>query len=431
MAKLKFSRLSRVKITKGVLIGLLLLVIIGASGYSGYIIGRDGPVNSSIPGYIKNPKNIFAVDSNQGTPADMKIFWQAWNVIDQNYYGSKNSTTRIDGAISGMVSSLGDPYTIYMPPTENKLFQANLQGSFGGIGAELTVVNGSLVVSSVLSGTPAEGVGLKAQDVITAVDGKSVAGLSLDDAINEIRGKIGTPVKLTINRPGQKAPLVLSIIRANITVKSVSTSSIGDHNQYAYIKVSQFGDDTVSLLQQALQTANQDNKQGVIVDLRDNPGGYLTAAVSAIGMFLPATINSTQPHLASRVAVEEKNNLGQETDDQATNSPIWPTKPVVVLVNGNSASASEIFSGAMKDYKRATLVGTKTFGKGSVQNLINLSNGGSIKVTVAKWFTPLGTGIDKKGIEPDVVVNLPSGAIPSTSDAQISKALDILNSEVK
>jgi carboxyl-terminal processing protease len=413
------------------MIGLLLLVIIGASGYSGYIIGRDGPVNSSIPSYIKNPKNIFAVDSSQGTPADMKIFWQAWNVIDQNYYGSKDSATRIDGAISGMVSSLGDPYTIYMPPTENKLFQANLQGSFGGIGAELTVVNGSLVVSSVLSGTPAESAGLKAEDVITAVDGKSVVGLSLDDAINEIRGNIGTQVKLSITRSGQKTPLVLSITRANITVKSVSMSSIGDHNQYAYIKVSQFGDDTVGLLQQALQTTNQDNKQGVIVDLRDNPGGYLTAAVSAIGMFLPAVINSNQPHLALRVAVEEKNNLGQETDDQATNSPIWPSKPVVVLVNGNSASASEIFSGAMKDYKRATLVGTKTFGKGSVQNLINLSNGGSIKVTIAKWFTPLGMGIDKKGIEPDVVVNLSSGAIPSTSDAQVSKALDILNSEVK
>lgn len=387
---------------------ILMLIVAVAAGGGGYYLGK-----------------------RDGTPSDQKtdpsIFWKAWRLIDKNFYGTVPSDSdRMDGAIAGMVSSLKDPYTLYLAPEEDQLFRSDLQGSFGGVGAELTQKNGLLTIVSVLDGTPAQKAGLKAQDIIATIDGKKTTDMEYTAAINAIRGDVGTTVTLGIVRDGQDGVKDFAVVRDTIVVKSVKSDSIGTNNEIGYIKVNQFGDDTLQAFRTALQQVVSNGKKGIVIDLRDNPGGYLDTATQMIGMFLPSKVDSDQQALKDRVAVIERKKDSSETQHSAGSQSIAPDLPMVILVNGGSASASEIFSGAMKDYKRATILGTKTFGKGSVQDLISLGNGGSIKVTIAKWFTPLGNGIDGKGIDPDQVIQLGDGEKASTTDTQVQKALSIL-----
>jgi len=398
------------KINRSVLVGIIILfqlVLLSGVSLTAYEIGfrRGG-------GAPEADKNV-----------NLSNFWQAWDILNQNFYYGTNTAKQVDGAISGMVSGLGDPYTVYLPPSVSNVFTTNLQGSFGGIGAELEIDNGSLTVVAPLAGTPAEKAGLIAGDIITKINGKDVSNMTFDDAIVAIRGTNGTVVTLTIVRKGHTDPFDVPITRDTVTVKSVTTDLIGANKDIAYIKINQFGDDTTDLLKTALQDAATNNRKGIIIDLRNNPGGLLTAAVASIGMVLPQTITSTDADLSQRVAVHEKDRNGGITTQDATAAPIVPTIPMVVLVNAGSASASEIFSGAMKDYGRAKLVGDKTFGKGSVQQLEDLSNGGSIKVTIAHWLTPKGTDINGKGIEPDDAVSLPVDQQPTETDAQVQEAL--------
>ncbi len=405
---MKIPTLSR-SLSRKIGVVLLSLVVLAGVGFGGFYIGvRKAPT------------------SPDGKP-DLGLFWKAWDIVNANFDGdTMNSTGRVDGAISGMVSSLKDPFTFYLAPSENKLFQSDLQGNFGGIGADLISDNGQLTIQSVLSGTPAEKSGLLAKDIIIKIDGKKVANMPFNDAINAIRGTKGTVVTLNIERAGETAARDVSVTRDTITIKSVLTDTLGADKNIGYIKVNEFGQDTTQDFMTALQGVVKENRKGLIIDLRNDPGGYLDAAKAMIGMVLPATITSDQAVLKKRVAVLERSKDGSENQDVAGDTIIAPNLPIVVLVNGGSASASEIYAGAMKDYKRATVLGTQTFGKGSVQTLIDLGNGGSIKVTIAKWFTPLGVGIDGKGITPDIVVDLPQSVVPSTSDVQIQKALDIL-----
>ncbi|MBU6389570.1 S41 family peptidase [Patescibacteria group bacterium] len=416
--------MSKLLPVKTIFLSLLLICVIGVSGLAGFYVGRRSLNGTAIPAGVINP---FGSGGQTGSgQADFSVFWQAWDLLNQNYYGKLNNTDRLNGAISGMVAGLNDPYTLYLPPSASNLFVSDLQGSFGGIGAELQLKNNNLTIMSVLSGTPAEKAGLKAGDVIIEINGKATAQLGFNDSIDAIRGTAGTTVVLTVVRTSADKPLKISVVRGIITVKSVTTSSIGSGGDIAYIKINQFGQDTDGLLQTALQDAKDTNKKGMIIDLRNDPGGYLEAAVQAIGMVVPLHPSSSIANVRDRVAVIEKHRDGTEDKQQATNNPILTDVPMVVVVNGGSASASEIFSGAMRDYKRATLLGTQTFGKGSVQNLENLSNGGSIKVTIAKWFTPSGVGIDGKGLTPDVTVTLPDSVIPSTSDQQITAAIALI-----
>ncbi len=387
---------------------MICIVLVAAGGVGGYVIGR------------KHPSATASLDG-----ADLTTFWKAWSIIDSKFYGDTSVDKRLEGAISGMVSGLGDQFTIYLEPAQNKVFQQDLQGSFGGIGAELSVKNGQLVVQTTLSGTPSEKAGLKPNDIIVKIDGKDASKLTFLDAVNAVRGQTGTTITLNILHVGADKPVDIPIVRDVITVKSVTTDVLGVNKDVGYIKVNEFGQDTASAFRAALSQAVTDKRTSLVIDLRNNPGGYLQAALEMIGMVLPQTTTSTEKQLINHIGVTEKGKDG-DTNLPAGTEAITPTLPMVVLVDAGSASASEIFSGAMKDYKRATVLGVKTFGKGSVQELQDLGNGGSIKVTVAKWFTPLGTGIDGKGIEPDVTVALPADTTASTSDVQIQKALDIL-----
>lgn len=399
---------------------LSVILLLSAGGVIGYQYGRYQT--------FRPPLGITGATNTSGSNdgANFGIFWQAWNAVDANFDGNTDPTKRLDGAIGGMVAGLGDQFTTYLPPTQNKLFASQLAGSFGGIGAELNVVSGALVVVAPLDGSPASKAGLKAQDVILKIDGTAAGSLSFDDAVNKIRGPKDSTVVLNILRAGVDKPFDVPVIRDTVTIKSVTTDKVGPQGEIAYIKVNEFGADTTGLFQTALQDVKNSTAKGLIIDLRDNPGGYLQGAADDIGAMLPETINSDKPLLAKRIAVQERFKDGHEQDDPAGLTSIVPTLPTVILVNGGSASASEIFSGAMRDYGRAKLVGTKTFGKGSAQDLFPLSNGGSVKITIAKWFTPLGIGIDGTGLQPDYTVTLPDSTQTSTSDAQVQKALEVL-----
>jgi carboxyl-terminal processing protease len=404
-----------------VLCAALLLTF---GGVIGYRVGQNAGPSTTVPDGIRNalnPRKNSTVDA-----INFGLFWQSWNAIDDTFYGDKDPKKRLDGAIRGMVAAAGDPYTVYFSPDENKLFESNLQGSFGGIGAELLTKNNAPTIVGILPGTPAEKSGLKVDDIIVQVDDFKTTGQALDTVVNHIRGEKGADTSLQIARQGQDQLMTIKVTRDTIVVKSVSTSKLGPDKDIAYIKVNQFGEDTAGLMRDAL-TSDQ-NSKGIIIDLRNNPGGYLQSAVDITGMLIPQQSSSDNQFLKDRVAVRERDRTGKENLDKSTSPAIVPTTKIIVLVNANSASAAEILSGALKDYGRATLLGTKTFGKGSAQTLTPLSNGGSIKITGEKWFTPLGTSIDHQGITPDVIVELPQDVQPSTDDAQVQKALQLLTS---
>lgn len=402
---------------------LSVALLLSAGGIVGYRYGRYQTLRP--PASIANANNVNG--STDGV--NFGVFWQAWNAVDANFYGDLNPQKRLDGAIGGMVSGLGDQFTDYLPPTQNKLFQSQLAGSFGGIGAELNVQSGVLIIVAPLDGSPAAQAGLKAKDVILKIDGAETGTLSFDDAVNKIRGPKDSIVTLTIARAGTDKPFDVKVTRDIVVVKSVTTAKLGVSNQIAYVKINEFGQGTTALFQSALTEVKNTGAKGLVIDLRDNPGGYLQGAADDIGMLLPASIASDKPMLAKRIAVEERFKDGHTQDDPAGTTSILPELPTIVLVNAGSASASEIFSGAMRDYNRAKLVGSKTFGKGSAQNLFPLDNGGSVKVTIAKWFTPLGIGIDGKGLQPDFIVDLPANTQTSTSDIQVQKALQLLGAQ--
>lgn len=392
-----------------VVIGLWAVVLVFGSGLIAYRLGQLHPA-----------------DATKTDRADLAVFWESWDLIDKKFYGDSSKVKeRVEGSLAGMVASLGDPYTVYLPPSQDDLFRSGLQGSFGGIGAELEIKNGLLTIVAPLENTPAAKANLKPGDIIAKIDDQNTADLNLDDAVMLIRGDPGTTLALTILRQNEESPLEVSLVRDTIVIESVKSSRIAN-GTVAYIKINQFGSDTSSLLRAELVKAQQEKVKGVVLDLRNNPGGYLTAAIEAIGMVLPDQISSEDTYLKQRTAVREKSKTGDEQISRATNAAVIPDLPLVVLINGGSASASEIFAGAMQDYGRAKLVGEKSFGKGSVQDLVDLSNGGSIKVTIAHWFTPKGSEINGVGIQPDTSIALPADVQPGQDDVQVQEALKIL-----
>jgi carboxyl-terminal processing protease len=354
--------------------------------------------NSLINKSKDKPKNL-----------DFGLFWQIWNLLDKKYVGDADSQKKIYGAISGMVDSLGDPYTTFLPPTENNQFQDDLSGSFEGIGAEIASVNGKVTIVSPLEGSPAKTAGLLPKDVIEAVDNKSTEGIDLNEVVKRIRGKAGTEVTLSIVREGWDGPKDIKVKRGTITVKSVRWEM--KENNIGYIQISQFGDDTYNLMEEAVKEIKGKSPKGIIIDLRNNPGGLLDSAVNIISMF----INSGD-------VVKIKYKDGHVEVNKTTRNPIMSDVKMAVLVNSGSASASEIFAGAIQDHKRGVLIGEKTFGKGSVQDLETLKDGSALKVTIAKWFTPNGHEVDKKGIEPDIKISSKEG-----DDIQLKTAIENLN----
>ena len=334
------------------------------------------------------------------------------STLERKFDGAVDSAEALDGAKAGLVDSLGDPYTTYLTKKQAQELSDDLKGNLSGIGAEIGFRNNQLTVIAPIAETPAAKAGLQPKDMIIKIDGKDPSGLSLEEAVSKIRGKAGTEVTLNIMRDND-TPFDVKITRANISVPSVSYKKDGT---IGIITVSRFGDDTVDIVKKAVVDLESQGATKFVLDLRNNGGGYLQAAVGVSGVFME-----------NKVVVEERKN-GKTIDKLSTGAGgTLVGKPLVVLINSGSASASEITAGALQDHKVATLVGEKSFGKGSVQEIIDLAGGAQLKVTIAHWFTPKGRDIDETGITPDVEVKMSTDDINAGLDPQLGKAKELLN----
>lgn len=421
------------KITKLQIVLLIAIAFIG-----GYFFGVT-KVNFDLRHYTPHISVVNKEPPSGTSTVDFSLFWSVWDKIVNNYYDKSKVDPQkmLYGAISGMVQSLGDPYTMFLPPQAQTKFQQQLAGQFTGIGAELggTPDGKQILIIAPLTGSPAEKAGIKAGDVILGVDGASTQGWTLQQAVDKIRGPKGTDVTLTLTHKGSNNPVDIKVTRDVITVKSVdgwiksvkdidaisdNLKQSGSDQQIVYLRLSQFGDktdqDLTSLITSLLPKIKSQHPKGVILDLRNNPGGYLTDAVYVAGEFLPQGTPVVIQDEGTDKTTLSVNRQGDLLD-----------VPVVVLINGGSASASEIVSGALRDNKRAKLVGDKSFGKGTVQEALDLGNGSGLHVTIAKWLTPNGTWVHGKGLTPDVSVSL-DPKDPS-HDTQLEAAIKALLSE--
>ena len=392
-----------------------LLLIVGVFGAGTYF------------GYAKRPAvekitSIVHKEAQAETTADFDTFWKVWNILNEKSIHANKVTDqdRVWGATEGLASSLGDPYTVFFPPEENKLFSAEIQGSFGGIGAEIGVKDNILTVVAPLRDSPAWNAGIKAGDKIIRIDKTTTNDMTTEKAISLIRGPKGTVVALTILRPGEKVTREIKITRDTIEIPTIDTE-IKEGGVFV-IKLYSFTENSAELFQGALQKFVDTRSDKLILDLRGNPGGYLDAAVDISSWFIDQ----------GKIIVTEDFGDNRKPYVLRSHGPRLFTDQLkfVVLVDGGSASASEIVAGALREHNIATLVGEKTFGKGSVQELIPVTDTTSLKVTVAHWLTPNGVSISTaQGIEPDVKVSMSHKDITDGVDPQMKKAIEIVQGQ--
>lgn len=408
---------------------VLLLVIL--AGLIGYSIGA-----TKISWQWKNFNPEVKIVNGEPPPSvstsNYEQFWTVMKKLSNSYYDKTaiDGAKFLDGAIEGMVNSLDDPYTVYLPPVRNSDFKQGLAGKFEGIGAELGVKGKQIIVVAPLDGSPAEKAGVKAGDAILKVDSDFTTGWSLSKTVDRIRGEKGTTVLLTVLHKAEQEPKEIKIVRDTITVKSV-TSWIkkvkdingikkdklrsGQDKEIVYIRLSQFGDETNKEWQSI--AASVDRKMrvdheiaGVVLDLRNNPGGYLSDAVYILSEFIN-----------KGVAVAQEDRNGERTVYPVRGNGLLPDVPLIVLINRGSASASEIVAGAIVDHKRGVLVGETSFGKGTIQQAEDLGGGAGLHVTIAKWLTPDGRWIHQKGLMPDIKVDLDQK--DPSRDTQLERAI--------
>ncbi|HEV8601658.1 MAG TPA: S41 family peptidase [Patescibacteria group bacterium] len=385
---------------------VLLIAFLGI----GYAFGQGHTVVSG--------KAVEINKGNQPQTADYSLLWDTLNLLNTKYVDRPLDQQKLlYGAVSGLVSAVGDPYTVFFNPDDAKKFSEELKGSFDGIGAEIGMKDNQLVIVAPLEGSPAEKAGLMSGDAILAINGEATSGLSVDQAVSKIRGKAGTEVTLTIVHKGKQEPIEIKITRARIEVKSVKfdTKDVNG-KKIGVIKLSRFGEDTKGLMDHAIDTILSGNYKGIILDLRNDPGGFLETSIEIGSDWIDN----------NKTVVKEVNYKGEVRDYPAVGLARLKGIKTIVLVNGGSASAAEILAGALQDYKLATLVGEKTYGKGSVQELNNLKGDASIKITTAKWRTPKGRDIDKNGLQPDIKVEMTPADMQAQKDPQMDKALELV-----
>jgi len=410
------------KTLRAVLLGCVVIVLVVCSFGGGFAAGHFIPIGA------KSSVVTTTTGSQGGTPSDLTTlftpFWSAWKIIHQYYVDQPvNDTQLLQGAISGMVQSLGDAHTIYLSPQDYTNATTQLVGNYAGIGAYVDTSGKLLTITKPMPNSPAQKAGLLPGDQVIAVDGKDVTSLIPEAVRQKVLGAAGTVVKLTIQRPGQSAPFDVQITRATITIPSVTSKMLA--NNIAYIQIADFGDNTASDFKNQLALLLAHKPKGLILDLRDNGGGYLDAAIDIASEFIP-----------SGVIVSEKSGNGKITPHDAKPDGLATDKglPMIVLVNAYSASASEIVSGALQDTGRAKLLGVTTYGKGTVQLWIPLSNNsknnqGAVAVTIARWLTPKGNTIDKKGLTPDIVVQMTPDDLKAGKDPQLDAAVQQLTNQ--
>ena len=392
---------------------IFLLIVIFVVAFIGGIIAGNRFVYLKF-GKWQAPQAIFQ-SASPDSKLDYDLFWQVWSILKERYVDQPvTDKSLFYGSLKGLVGGLNDPYSDFFDPATAKMFLDEMSGNFEGIGIEIGIKDNRLTVIAPLPDTPAFRGGMRSGDKIYAIDGKDTSGMALDEAANLIRGKKGTKVKLLIWRSGDSTAKDLELTRDVISIKTVSWKLAGKDN-IAVLKVSHFDQDTWADFQNTAKVILKANPKGLILDLRDNPGGYLDTSVNMAGYWVNKDI-----------VVTAKDAQGKVTEYRAGGRGEFKNLPIVVLVNGGSASASEILAGALQDYKLATILGEKTFGKGSVQELENFADGSALKLTIAHWYTPLGRSINKEGIAPDIKVELTEEDYKLDRDPQLQKAIEIL-----
>lgn len=388
--------------------------ILALAFYAGALFGYNRAGES-----VNVSLSPFSYRETDGAPehADLTSFWNVWRLIDEKYVSDRPSTEeRIYGATKGLVESLNDPYSVFFPPVEAELFEDEVRGNFGGIGIEVGVRDEVLTVVAPLKGTPADRAGILAGDKVVEIGEVPSFNLSVDEAVRLIRGEVGTPISLTLVREDEEEPIRVTIVRDTIQIPTLE-SVLRDDGVFV-ISLHNFSASSPDLFRGALRDFIESGSDKLIIDVRNNPGGFLEAALDMASWFLPAGKPVVSERGADPAADYVYRSKGYD---------IFTDKlKVVILVNQGSASAAEIFAGALSEYKKAILVGEKTFGKGSVQELIPVTDTTSLKITVAKWFTPNGISISDQGFEPDVEVPFTRMDYDAGRDPQMEKAVSIL-----
>jgi carboxyl-terminal processing protease len=420
--------------TNRLLIGLMAFLLVAAIATSAYMLGfasgqTTQPAAVAAPSATKAPVSAPASSATpeksassgaSDTPADAPLdksfptFWEAYQLLQQEYYGDDLATgKKLEyDAIRGMIYGLEDQFTSFVDPGAAKIMEENSTGSFSGIGAgvQLNKVR-ALQITKIYPNSPAEKAGLKVGDIITEVDGKSIVGGDINEQVSKVRGPEGSTATFTVVREGEDKPFKVDITRAKIAIELVESRML-DGN-VAYVSLSEFGSATTAKqLQDAIQSLLDENPKGLVFDLRGDPGGFLDQAIDVADLFLP-----------EGVVLYERSKNGDEQVFRSDDRGIAQDIPLVVLVDGGSASASEIVAGAIQDRGRGKLIGEKTFGKGSVQQINRLEDGSQLRITIARWFTPNNRGIHGEGIEPDITVA--HGDDPKL-DPQLDRAVEYL-----
>jgi carboxyl-terminal processing protease len=395
---------------------LAVLVVLGAfsAGFAARAIQTPTEVNPvTAPSDSQSPQVIF---SDEDIPPEFEVFWEAWTFIEQEFYGEVPvDQDRVYGAIRGMVNTYNDENTAFIEPGRAAIFREDVSGSFEGIGAAVRMDElGRLIIAEPFAGRPAAEAGLVRGDVVLAVDGTTLQGLSLYEAISLIRGPAGTTVELSISRDGVDEPFEVSVIRARIEIEVVESDRLGD--DIGYIRLTEFSRGSTGKMVEAIKELREQGElKGLILDLRDNPGGLLDESIFVSSQFV-----------TEGVITIERLKGGEEQKFEAQPGGAAPDLPLVVLVNRGSASASEIVAGAIQENGRGTVLGEQTFGKGTVQIPHTLSDGSELRVTIAEWLTPSGKQISGEGIVPDVYVERTQEDFVEGQDPQLERAVEYL-----
>lgn len=397
---------------KWIIIAVVVLIITNSISF---IVGNRIPI--SLPG-----GNVELSQSSYNEVMKFQKMFVVKNELEKYYNGKIDDKVLVSGAIKGMTDSLKDPYTVFMDESESKQFNTQIQGKdYVGIGIQVANDNKNITVEGVFADSPAEKAGMKSRDVIEKVNGTAVTGSDLNKAVSMMKGKAGTDVTITINRAG-KGSFDVKATREKVSYSTVTGEML--NNKVGYIAITMFDENTGTNFKKELSQLQAQGMKGVIIDLRDNGGGVLQDSVSVASNFIAKD---------KTVTYTVDKNKSKDVYKSEGGSAIG--MPVMVLVNGNTASASEILSGALRDYKAGTLIGSKTFGKGIVQSTLDTGDNTQLKVTIAKWYTPNGTNVQHDGFDPDVVVKYPQELLNKTydrnTDPQFKKALDMVNEKVK
>jgi len=406
----KLPKISLARFRKSIVSSIVLLSIFSL----GFIVGR---------GEIKVRKTLGGeVEISREVPKDVdfSLFWKTWDSLEKNYFDSSKleSSNMIYGAIEGMVASLGDPYTVFLPPEENKVVQEDLRGTFEGVGIQIGFIGSRLAVVAPLPDSPAEEAGVMAGDYIVGIKDekkeidRGTTGITLPEAVEIIRGRAGSTVTLYLMREGNEETVEVDIVRKAIDVPSIIHSTIDD--KYAHIRLLKFSAETPEEWNKVIREIVKNPEiEGIVLDLRNNPGGFLQGSVDLAAEFLKLGSTVVYEENANGIRNEYKTErLGKLVDEN-----------VVVLINKGSASASEILAGALRDNISTKLIGETSFGKGTIQESIQVNGGAGLHLTIAKWITPNGTWINEVGIEPDIVIE---DNLETPEDEQLQKALNLL-----